>query len=185
MGEETGTSGVVKGLIAGIGVLIIATIVVLMVISTIEDANLLRETETTLSRTDTSLTDGASINGTAYILAYFDSRNRDYTITEVLNETGETITSANYTFTASTGTIINSTAWWSNKVNISYTYIAESNYETTADAMGTNFTLGIDKVSSKLPTILLLAAVVLLFGVIVLLVRYSQAMGFGGAEGSL
>jgi hypothetical protein len=43
-----------------------------------------------------------------------------------------------------------------------------------------NFTSGIDNISSKLPTILLIGAVVLLFGVIVLLVRQSNTMGIGG-----
>jgi len=56
-------------------------------------------------------------------------------------------------------------------------------YDITADAMAANFTAGIDNVSGKIPTILLIGAVVLLFGVIVLLVRQSQAMGIGGSQG--
>lgn len=58
-------------------------------------------------------------------------------------------------------------------------------YQLTAGNMSTNFTSGIDNVSSKIPTILLIGAVVLLFGVILLLVRQSQAMGIGGRGGSL
>jgi len=58
-------------------------------------------------------------------------------------------------------------------------------YSTTATTMAQNFTNGIDSVSSKIPTILLIGAVVLLFGVIVLLVRQSQAMGIGGSGSSL
>jgi hypothetical protein len=57
--------------------------------------------------------------------------------------------------------------------------------KNTTDALGANLTAGIDNVSSKLPTILLIGAVVLLFGVIVILVRQSQAMGIGGRGGSL
>jgi len=57
-------------------------------------------------------------------------------------------------------------------------------YDTAADGMAANFTQGIDNVSGKIPTILLIGAVVLLFGVIVLLVRQSQAMGIGGSSGS-
>jgi len=57
-------------------------------------------------------------------------------------------------------------------------------YDTAADGMAANFTQGIDNVSGKIPTILLIGAVVLLFGVIVLLVRQSQAMGIGGSGGS-
>ena len=57
-------------------------------------------------------------------------------------------------------------------------------YGSAADNMSANFTEGIDNVSEKIPTILLIAAVVLLFGVIVLLVRQSQAMGIGGRGSS-
>ena len=59
-------------------------------------------------------------------------------------------------------------------------------YQATAGNLTANFTKGIQNVSSKIPTILLIGAVVLLFGVIVLLVRQSQAMGIGGSRsGSL
>ena len=58
-------------------------------------------------------------------------------------------------------------------------------YANTAGNMASNFTAGIDAVSAKIPTILLIGAVVLLFGVILLLVRQSQAMGIGGRGGSL
>ena len=57
-------------------------------------------------------------------------------------------------------------------------------YDTAADGMAANFTQGIDNVSGKIPTILLIGAVVLLFGVIVLLVRQSQMMGIGTQGGS-
>ena len=61
---------------------------------------------------------------------------------------------------------------------------AGSAYDNSATNMSSNFTTGIDNVSSKIPTILLIGAVVLLFGVIVLLVRQAGAMGIGGG-GSL
>lgn len=55
-------------------------------------------------------------------------------------------------------------------------------YSTTATSMSTNFTNGINEVSAKIPTILLIGAVVLLFGVILLLVRQSQSMGIGSGS---
>jgi len=63
--------------------------------------------------------------------------------------------------------------------------LLSGSYEAAAVNMTANFTAGIDNVSSKIPTILLIGAVVLLFGVILLLVRQSQAMGIGGQGGSL
>ena len=53
-------------------------------------------------------------------------------------------------------------------------------YNTTSYSMADNFTAGIDNVSEKIPTILLIAAVVLLFGVLVLLIARSRQMGIGG-----
>jgi len=47
-----------------------------------------------------------------------------------------------------------------------------------------NWSVGIDNVSSKIPTILLIIAVVFLFGALVLLVKQAQQMGFGGAGAS-
>ena len=58
-------------------------------------------------------------------------------------------------------------------------------YDNASDLMAGNFTEGINNVSSKIPTILLIAAVVLLFGVIVLLVRQAGAMGIGAGGASL
>jgi len=62
--------------------------------------------------------------------------------------------------------------------------LSDGDYNDTATDMGKNLTAGIEQVSGKIPTILLIGAVVLLFGVIVLLVRQSQQMGIGGG-GSL
>ncbi len=57
---------------------------------------------------------------------------------------------------------------------------ADSTYDVSADNMAANFTEGLDNVSEKIPTILLIAAVVLLFGVLVILVAKSREMGIGG-----
>lgn len=62
---------------------------------------------------------------------------------------------------------------------------SNTTYSNVSDRMAANFTTGIDNVSSKIPTILLIGAVVLLFGVIVLLVRQASLMGIGSTGGSL
>jgi len=45
-----------------------------------------------------------------------------------------------------------------------------------------NFTEGIDKVSEKIPTVLLVAAIVLILGVLALLVGVWQRMRLGGGS---
>ena len=51
---------------------------------------------------------------------------------------------------------------------------------TSAHNLGKNFTSGVDEVSSKIPTVLLVAAIVLILGVLVLLVATWQRMRIGG-----
>ena len=173
---EQSKSGIVTGLIYGAGALIVLTMVVLVIVSTLDDANLLRETATATTASENN----AWINSTTYTLTGFSSANRNYAITNIVNATdGVTITSGNYTFVSSTGILSNTTATTWDNVNITYTYIAPTTYESTTDGMAGNFTSGIDNVSSKIPTILLIGAVILLFGVIVSLVKQSQAMGIG------
>jgi hypothetical protein len=58
-----------------------------------------------------------------------------------------------------------------------------SNEDNAVKNLSANFTSGIGKVAEKIPTILLVGAVVLLFGAILLLVKYAQSMGIMGRSG--
>jgi hypothetical protein len=68
-----------------------------------------------------------------------------------------------------------------NNASLLGTATAEANI--TSD-LTTNFTSGLTEVGNKIPTILLIVAVVFLFGALVLLIRNANLMGVGGA-GSL
>ena len=60
---------------------------------------------------------------------------------------------------------------------------ADSAQDNATDRLVGNFTEGVDNVSSKIPTILLVAAIVLILGVLVLLVATWQRMNIGGGTG--
>ena len=62
---------------------------------------------------------------------------------------------------------------------------ANSEQDNATDRLVSNFTEGVDKVSDKIPTILLVAAIVLILGVLVLLVATWQRMNIGGGAGGL
>ena len=62
---------------------------------------------------------------------------------------------------------------------------ADTTANATAYSMQGNFTEGINSVSSKLPTILLIGAVVILLAVLGLLLRNSNVAGLGSGGGSL
>jgi len=175
--------GIVTVIVAGIAALVLTTIVVMVIISTVDDSNLLRETASASTGAD----EETVLNDTvAWTLSAVDGYNRDFALSSIINgSSGDALPTTNYTFTASgtTASVLVTSVNWSS-VNISYTYYPRTMYENTTDDMIGNFTGGIDNVSGKLPTILLLAAVVLLFGVIVLLIRYASQAGFG-KSGSL
>lgn len=54
--------------------------------------------------------------------------------------------------------------------------------KASADNLAANFTAGVDEVSSKIPTVLLVAAIVLILGVLAILVGVWQRMRIGGGS---
>jgi hypothetical protein len=181
-------SGLVGSIIAGIGALILVVIVTLVIISTMTNANLMRSTATTTTVGQSDET-GAWINESGYPLAQFNSSWRGYGIISIYNATGVLIAPANYTFNSATGRITNSTTVSAisryGDVNISYSYIKNTNYEDSTNTINAKFMEGVDNVSGKIPTIMLIAAIVLLLGVLVLLIRKAQEAGFDSSGASL
>ena len=59
---------------------------------------------------------------------------------------------------------------------------SDSAEDNATDRLSGNFTEGIDNVSDKIPTVLLVAAIVLILGVLVLLVGTWQRMRIGGGS---
>jgi predicted RND superfamily exporter protein len=60
----------------------------------------------------------------------------------------------------------------------------DSAEDAAVNNLSSNFTDGLNRISEKIPTILLIVAVVFLFGALILLVRNAKIMGIGGG-GSL
>jgi len=179
--DRSKKGGIITGVIAGIGGLVILIVITLVIISTILNANLLKGTGVTTVAVEQTALNSSQI---VYTLDLFNGHNHDFTIVSVKNANGSlTILPANYTFYSTLGTITNATATNFDVVNISYTYIKTTNYEDTTTGMAENLTAGIANVSSKLPTILLIAAVVLLLSVLAfLVVKSRQLTSIGGGE---
>lgn len=55
-------------------------------------------------------------------------------------------------------------------------------FNNTVDNLSSNFSSGVQNVSSKIPTVLLVAAVVLIIGVLAVLVGVWQRMRMGGGQ---
>lgn len=173
--------GIVTTVVAGVGTLAILVVLVLVIVSTVLDADLLKSS----SRTTVTAEQGWLNSSNPFVIAAwttYGSHAHDYAISSVVNATGSyTFTTANYTFDSTTGLITNKTLE-NFYVNVTYTYFQPTRYEQSGNSLAENFTSGIGNVSAKLPTILLLAAVVLLLGVLAFLVVKSRQLSSVGGE---
>jgi len=186
-------SGMILGLVVGIAGLIISVIIAFILVSTIADVE--NDIPTLLSGyeviNETSNLAGqmASLNDTEYLLGQAAQTGfASPIITGLWNITtadAHVIIDIGNSSVSSTGVLTNGTTLsdgWYN-VSVSYTYSREQSTITTSD-LRANFTKGIDNISGKIPTILLIAAVVLILGILVLLWQQYQKMNIGGG-GSL
>ena len=178
------TGGVVTSTVMGIGGLIVGVIIIFVITSTLLNASLFTDTAATASYDDQTVT---AVNETGSYFGNYSRRDAVCTLTEVTNATGGEIAANNYTATAATCLIVladggdvalNNTAWIINSTT-AYTI---NNAEDAAQAAQGNMSSGVDNISKKIPTILLIVAVVFLFGALVLLVRHAKSMGVGAGS---
>jgi hypothetical protein len=178
-------AGLIKGLVVGIAALIISVLIAFVIVSNVvqvEDGI----SSSTVTVNNESVTFGAtnvakelSAKGTAYSCTALSS------VTNGTN-VGKPVLNANFTFTSGC-TIINATAifpispdntYW----NASYTQFVSYTYKYkisgyASDNLQGNFSSGINNVSKQIPNILLIAAVVLIMGVLSFLWFQYKRMG--------
>lgn len=176
---------VVSQLINGTGGLIITVVIVLVITSTILTANLFENSRITSLQTAQALTVGTSnpqtfgnstLQGSSCAI---DLAVNATNLSQVIDSGNYTVDATECTVVGNTGSSFNDTSW---SINSSTTY--EGSAGSASEDLQSNFTSGIRNVSVKIPVILLIGAVVLLFGVLIILVARSRQMGIGGG-GSL
>ena len=168
----------ITGLVFGIAFLIIGTIIAFIVVSTLTEANLLTDGRTTTNVVNESIT--VTTAGTN-LAAFSNVKIISCTVTEVNNVT-DSIGSGNYSLTNSGCTIANTTGEYNNAWHVNYNYLLKGNEEYSSEEMSGGLVDGVDNVSSKIPTVLLIAAIILILGVLVLLVVAWQRMRIDGGS---
>jgi len=179
------TGGLVTNLILGVAALVIVAIIAFIIVSTLSNANLLSE-----NRASTIVNyEYFGLNSTLnYTLSQVNLLTRtSYTIIAMMNSTtNTTVSSGNYTISpvgvvyltdagkAGAGTNI---LVWAN-----YSYLTKTNEELTTGYLGGNLTSGVNNVSAKIPTVLLIAAIVFILGVLAVLVGVWAKMRMGGGS---
>lgn len=172
------TGGLVTGLIFGIAALVIATIIALTITQTLGTSDIIQDSSTNYQASNET---GAYINGTGYTVTKYNASTSGFVVVAAYNRTNSyaLIPAGNYTIT-SAGVLQNTSAIIWNNVSVTYTYDQTHNVlEDSSNLMRGNLTGGINNVSDKLPTVLLIAAIVLILGTLAVLVGVWQRMRFG------
>jgi len=198
------TNGLITGLVFGIASLVIGVIIAFVVVTTLADSNLLSGARITTSVINESQ------NGTNHVIVYANTSGYQLTAPTVNFLKSISLTSAlgsgrqsngsqsnfsnapvggynttipitDFKVTAQ-GVVTNATIRQYGNVSITYTFTESGAEERTTDNLRVNFSEGIDRVSEKIPTVLLIAAVVLIISVLALLVGVWQRMRMGGSE---
>lgn len=183
MKNKKGNINLIVGLVFGVASLIIGVIIAFVIVSTLTNANLLTSGRTTTTVTNETK---AWLNTSAnpYTLAKVAANRMTYTITSIYDNSSTAydtlVPAANYTVSAA-GVLTTTSGAYLNQsdVSVSYTYVTKANEEYSSSLLTGNFTSGIDNVSGKIPTVLLVAAIVLILSILALLVGAWQKMRMG------
>ena len=175
------TPGLIAGIVFGVASLVIGVIIAFVIVSTLNGADLLATGEATTTVTNETLT----LNATYTQIASYATNRHAYTITTIRNYSNSTapnIPVANATIYPD-GTFRRTGSEDVGYVNVTYTYKTYTTEGLSAAILSANLTQGVNNVSSKIPTVLLVAAIVLILGIMVFLVAAWQKMKIGGGAG--
>jgi len=184
MNNKGQSIGMVTGLVFGIASLVIAVIVAFVIVSTLSDAGLLESDSVSVTN------ESGHVNATSYTLdgaSYTGATG--YAITALWNVTDAngagsynlSIPVGNATV-STTGVVTNATSFLWDDTYISYTYTRDSNEQKSETGLSGNLTSGVHNVSSKLPTVLLVAAIILILSILAVLVGVWQKMRIGTGQ---
>lgn len=178
MNNKGQSGGLVTSIVFGVVSLIIAIIIAFVIVTTIGGTNVLTQDTIVISN------DSGWINATTNTLSgSTDIGAGGVAFTSVINATnGSVIPSSVYTLSGFGVTNATNTNW--DNVSFSYTYTRDSVEVKSTNALTGNFSGGVDNISSKIPTLILIAAIVLIIGVLAVLVGVWQRMKMTGS-GSL
>lgn len=185
MDKKGVSGGMVTTLIFGMASLVIAFIIAFVISQTLGSSDLLGQNRAT----GTTNLELANFNTTTnYTLAGVNNITRTgYTIVAIMNATNNvTFSATNYSLTKygilyPTASGLAGEGFVGN-VYINYTYQFYTNEELADTNLRGNFSSGANNVSAKVPTVLLIGAIVLILSVLAVLVGVWRKMNFGSGS---
>ena len=184
MNKRAQTAGMITGLVMGVGFLVISVIIAFVIVTNVA---VIDDTTYTTSYPITVVNETVTgFNETVGdVLALFGTKNNiACTGVAVVNSSnGVVVPTANWSVTSATCNLLglNNNVFLGYNVDVTYTYTYHQTAES-ADLMIGNFTSGVDNISGKIPTVLLVAAIILILGVLAVLVGVWQKMRIGGGS---
>ena len=175
------TGGLVTGLVAGVAGLVISVILAFVIVTNVSSIDDNIYTTLAGGSADNESIDALAEAGDALTYNYLNGC--EATVVTVYNETGDVLilASGNYTVSGCSILGVALSDYLGYDVQVTYTTTYQATTET-ADMMIGNLTSGVDNVSGKIPTVLLVAAIDLILGVLALLVGVWQRMRIGGGN---
>lgn len=193
MNKKGQTNGLVSGIIFGVAGLIVAVIIAFVITSTLNNAGLVDNDQVystgVINESVTFVATNTVKTLSAASLATGSSSISCGSLTYIANQTvtGARLLSGNITQTGCN--VINATAltaagWGGNgTVYVSYPYTTTVSYtKNAAGNISTNFSSGVNNISAKVPTVLLVASIVLILAILAVLVGVWQKMRMGGGS---
>jgi len=201
---EVSNTGIVMGLIGGIAFLIIASIIAFTIVGILDGSGIIPQGS--YQKVNESDLNGAIVpaNTSGFNVAgVTDKRNaKNFVLKSCWSEYNQSngsavnlpdsfggynvsLTSANCTLSSS-GNLSSGTPLTYNFPNVSiwYTYSGDSPEILTASNLTSNLSSGTYEIAEKVPTILLISAVILILGILAVLIEFWRRMRLGGG-GSL
>ena len=181
-------AGLITSIVMGVAGLVIAVIIAFLIIGTLLDANLLtgqRITTTVANETIVWInTSGYTLAGASqpYLVSF--AVIEIWNVTEITGGGGvyTTVIPITNATISNAGVITNASTYTYTNASVSYTYTQLALQERSANALSGNFTDGVGNVSEQIPTVLLIAAIVLILGILAILVGVWQKMRMGGGS---
>ncbi len=187
MNKKGQTGGLITSLVFGVASLVIGVIIAYVIVSTLTNSNLI---PSDVSQSNTVTNESTAVSGSgiyeigAKSATFFKSWAN---ATLIMN--GSTISGTNETLLEGRDYQIfaNNGSWGNITTNedgyrVTYDWLyVDDRAKQSAGNLSSNFTAGINNISLKIPTVLLVAAIVLILGVLAILVGVWQRMRMGGS----
>lgn len=203
MDKKGASAGLVIGLVGGVAFLVVSLVIAFAVVGTLGGTGIIPQTTYTVTN-ESDLTGaiasanqtGYSLNGTTYI------RPSGYKITSVwaeyyqsngssgYNDIGTfggynvSLAASNYSLNTNTSGNLSSglpATYNFPNVSVSYTFIADGSLNIVASNLTSNFSKGAEKVADKIPTVLLVGAIILILGIIAVLIAIFRKVRGGSS----